>query len=335
MEVYYIRLSYDPKLVEFVKKIFWLIFLPVVAYLYNYYNLKFDIFFCSIYNIILYVILYSYFFNWNEDDFGNIKEKIAFALIVESVMISYQKFYYTTTSWYFWTKEVEVTIAPNMFSLVTSMSYSLSLIIRNKIKVSDRPKNLLMHLANLLFFASLISVFVSNNYFYIPLSGPTNITAQTFSGFLIALSWIGVKSINMIIYPTLAFLSMYRIGEVNKAMGKIGNVYLLCSYFSLILQFFSDGNIEQKCKNFFNEFKNDIFVENETPSNYVNIGNNYYLYDDILPEVERKIERKIFRKKIDAISIYRGKQLNDDDYICSYGINNGAVIVFLLKPNHK
>jgi len=396
MEVYYIKLSYDPKLVEFVKKIFWLIFLLVLAYLYNYYNLKFDTFFSSIYDIILYIILYSHFFHWDEVDFGNIKEKISFALMAESVMISYKKFYYTTTSWFFWTEEVEVTISPNMFTLVISMSYTLSLIIRNNLKVSDRPKHLIMHFANLLFFASLISVFISNNYFYFPLVGKTNITAQTFSGFLIALSWIGVKSLNVIIYPTLAFLSMYRIGEVNKAMGKNGVVYLLCSYFSLILQFFSDSNIEGKCINFLNEFKNDLITENITPTNNVNIANNYFLYANIPPEVEKKIEKKILRKKIaassiceekryqilklkngkniniklktldkteydvnindaekinkiklelkvkhdryrkrDIILLYKGKQLKDDNYICSYGINNGAVIVFLLKPNCK
>lgn len=397
MEVRYIRLSYDPKLAEFIKKLSWLIFLLVLAYLYNYYNLKFDSFFSSLYDIFLYIILYSHVFNWNEDDFGNIKEKIAFALMMESVMISYQKFYYTTTSWFFWTEEVEVTIAPNMFSLVISMSYSFSLIIRNNIILNDRPKYLIMHLLNILFFSSLISVFISNNYFCLPLIGKTNMTGQTFCGFLIACSWLGIKSMNVIILPILAFLSMYRLGEVNKAMGKTGIVYLLCSYFSLILQFFSDNNVQNKFNNYFNNLRCDIFTEkvnNQFALNNMNIFNNYNPYTNISPEVERIIERRITRKKIEACStctqkehqflklkngkniniilktldkteysvninnaekisklklelkvklefyrkniiilLYKGKQLNDEDYICTYGIKSGDVIIFLLRPN--
>lgn len=140
-QVYYIRLGYDPKLFEALKKISSFLVLLISVYLLNYYNLKFNALFSSIYNIILYFILYAHFFQNNEDDFGNTKEKIAFALIVESIMISLQKYSYSKTNWIFWERTIEVTIAPNMFSLIISMIYGISILVRKNIKLSDKPKD--------------------------------------------------------------------------------------------------------------------------------------------------------------------------------------------------
>ncbi len=118
-QVYYIKIGYDPKLFESLKKGSSFIVLLIIAYLFNHYKLQFDSLFSTIYDIILYFILYAHFFQKNDNnDFGNTKEKIAFALMAESIMISCKKYYYKTTSWFFWEKNVEVTIAPNMFSLI-------------------------------------------------------------------------------------------------------------------------------------------------------------------------------------------------------------------------
>ena len=51
-------------------------------------------------------------------------------------------------------------------------------------------------------------------------------------------------------------------------------------------------------------------------------------------KLKLRVKHERFRKN-DIILLYKGKQLKDDDYICSYGINNGGVVIFLLKPNQK
>ncbi len=269
------------------------------------------------------------------------------------------------------------------------MTYSLSLMIRNNVRIGDKPKDLIMHIANILFFSSLISVFISNNYLCIPFYGETNFTGQTFCFLLIAFSFTCTKSINKVIYPVLAFFSMYRIGEVNKALGTSGICYLLCAYISLILQFFSISKIEDKYKNYCNEFTDEFYSRCETPINSIN---NLYLNDKILKEIEERIKRNIRWEQIKALSIcnqeeykylvlkngkninitikkidkteydinineaekisklklelrkkieidrrhtivlvWKGKVLDDNEYICSYRIKNGDIIIFLTK----
>jgi len=121
-----------------------------------------------------------------------------------------------------------------MLTLIISILYALSLYLRNHIRININPKDLAINILDLLFFSSLISVLISNDYFYIPLIGETNFTSQSFCLFLLVLSWVGMKSINIFIFPIIALLALGRIGAVNKAMGIVGIFYLLFSYASLI-----------------------------------------------------------------------------------------------------
>lgn len=305
---YYIKLGYDPKLIDFVKNISGYIILLVCAFMFNHYNLKFDTFFSALYDIILYFILYSHLFLKNESDFGTTTEKIAFALMAESIMISYNKFYYTKTNWFFYTRKIEVSIQPNMVSIIIALSYYFSLVVRNNLRMADRPKDLILNLANLLFFSTLISVFVSNEYLYIPFYQETNITAQTFCLFLSLSFWICIKSINKLIYPIMAFLSMCRLGEVNKAMGNIGICYLLCAYLSLILQISSWNKSGNMMNNFTNELSNDFFYHQETPSIDVNFYNNYSSNSNFSEELEKKIKFKIRKEKTKALVLCEGER---------------------------
>lgn len=385
-EVYYIKLNYDPQLFKSLKKISLYFVLLVTVYLFNAYKLKMETFFNALYDIIIYLLIYSHVFEPNKGDFGTTKEKIAFAFMAESLIISYQDFYYRKTNFFFYERNIKVSIAPNMFSLIISISYNFSLMVRNNIRLGDKPKDLVLHIMNIIFFSTLISVFISNNYFYIPIYGETNFTAQTFGFFLVILSWISIKSINLIIYPLLAFLSMYRLGEVNKALGNAGICYLLCSYISLYLQFFSGGKKSEGSNYFLNEFYSDIFYQNKpisntafnenypnheseerirqkikrekikaiSPSNQVGLkilniknGKNIKLilkkmdkktYEININEAEKIIKLKQEFKKIDEsyknmnlVFVWKGKCLDDNEYICSYGIKNEDIIIFLMR----
>ena len=231
-----------------------------------------------IYIIILLVLLYYHYVEVNEELYGTLKEKISIALISESVIISFQEFEYTY-EWFFYIKRsAKLTIAPNMLTLIMSILYSLSLYLRNHISFSVKPKDIAINILNILFLSSLISVLVSNEYFRIPLIGETSFTSQSLCLFLLVLSWVGMKSLNIFIFPIIALFALGRIGEVNKAMGIAGIFYLLFSYTSLVIQFSDNTSIHKIYKNSFSEFSNDFqFKENpkeKSDSNYAPLLNN-------------------------------------------------------------
>ena len=337
-------------------------------------NLKFfqlDFWLCLFYDYLLYLLINSHIQGFSEDLYGTPNEKIAMALIAESVLISFKKFYYCykRTDWFFfipWGEieiKEEVNISPNMFSLLVTMGYALSLKVRNNIHIISKPKYIILHLLDILFFSSLISVFASNKYIKLPLYGDTKFTSQTFCTLLLVFSWMGIKAINIFIFPVVAYLSLSRIGEVNKAMGEFGIFYLLFSYTSIILQIADYEKLNGGFQNFFNELRNEYGFPylNQTPldletikeigrslgyevirrveGQVINIGlktPNGRKYDIQINENETiKNLKKNFREKYNVsgeiILVFSGKILDDNGIISHYGIKDGYVIIILIR----
>ena len=250
-----------------------------------------------------------------------------------------------------------------MFSLLVTMGYALSLKVRNNIHIISKPKYIILHLLDILFFSSLISVFASNKYIKLPLYGDTNFTSQTFCTLLLVFSWMGIKAINIFIFPVVAYLSLSRIGEVNKAMGEFGTFYLLFSYISIILQIIEYQKLNRGFQNFFSEFRNEYGFSylNQTPFDLETIKEICQLlgYDVIKREegqvinIElntpngRKYDIKInedetiqnlkknFREKYNVsgeiILTFKGKILEDNVIISQYGIKDGYVIIIFIR----
>ena len=192
------------------------------------------------------------------------KKKIKLQLVLWlKVIISFNEFEYEIKSWIIFTDTVKVSIAPNMLTLLISFLFFSSIWVRNEMNynINKKIEYIMLILGNL-FFASFISVLVSNEYFYIPLIGETNYTAQSLCIVLLAISWVGIKFISMITIPIMAFLSVGRIGEVNKAMWIVGIIYLLFAYLAIFLVF-NNNKIRTKIKNSFGEFKKDFFFPND------------------------------------------------------------------------
>lgn len=250
----------------------------LAALLINYFLFKLSFILSLIYDIILFILLYLYFYCGDEEIFGNWKEKISIGLMSESIIISFHEFYYTQQSWFFFTENVKVTIAPNMLTLIVSILYAVSLKLRNNVSFSNKLKDIIMNIMNILFFASLISVCISNDYFYIPLIGETNFTAQSFCIILLVFSWTGMKIMNLFIFPIIAFLSLTRIVEVDRAMGFTGLIYLLCAYLSICFQCSSSdkmGKIWNIYKNIPKDFPNELLYKD-------NNNNNNQLYEQLV-----------------------------------------------------
>ena len=139
----------------------------------------------------------------DEELFGSWKEQISMALIAESIMISFKEFSYEKTNWFFFTKNINVNIAPNILTLIVSILYSLSIYFRYHLNFIDKPKVITINILNILFCSSLLSVLISNDYFYIPIIGETSFTSQSFCIFLLVFSWLGMKSLNIFIFKAL------------------------------------------------------------------------------------------------------------------------------------
>lgn len=238
------------------------------------FNLNFIL--SSIYVIMLIALLCSHFLIDDEESFGTIKEKISMALISESIIMSFQEFSYKKTNWFFFTRNITITIAPNMLTLIVSILYSLSIYLRYQLAFSDKPKIIAINILNILLCSSLLSVLISNDYFYIPIIGETSFNSQSFCILLLVFSWLGIKSLNIFIFPILALLALARIGEVNKAMGIVGIFYLLFAYASIFLQLTDNKKIRQLYKISLSELSRDFKFNKDFDEN------NFQSYEPLL-----------------------------------------------------
>ena len=244
-----------------------------------------------IYDALLLVILYFHFFQQNKELYGSLKEKISLVLLSEVVIISFQPFYYKE-EWGFLDylkyylkkfinpstkKEKVVDISPNMLTIIVSIGYSLSLKFRYQIPISILPKDLCLNVLNILFFSSLLSVLFSNNYFYIPFLGETSYTEQSCCIILLVFFFVGMKSINLFIFPVIAILSLGRIGEVNKAMKNVGIFYLLLAYISISLQLYENELVKRLINKSIHEIKKDFYFNEDNNDN----NNNENLYQRV------------------------------------------------------
>ena len=114
---------------------------------------------------------------------------------------------------------------------------------------------------------------------------------------------------------------MYRLVEVNKALGNAGICYLLCSYISLYLQFFSNNKINEKSEYFL--IYSEIFFQNKAISSTAFNGN----YPN--HELEERIRQKIEKEKIKAMS------LSNQVGVKILNVKNGKNIKLILKKMDK
>ena len=190
----------------------------IMAFFLNYFLFKLHLILSLIYDIMIMIILFFHYFSSKKEKFGNIYDIISIVLMAESVIISFGEFKYEARSWIFFIDTKIVNIAPNMLTLLMSISFFGSFLVRNNMAINKKTRkiDLIMLVLSVLFFSSLISVLVSNQYFYIPIIGETNYTAQSICVFFMIISWVGIKSISMFTIPAMTLLSVGRIGEVNK-----------------------------------------------------------------------------------------------------------------------
>jgi hypothetical protein len=241
-------------------------------------------------------MIYLYLYQNNDIEYGTNKEKVAFLLIIESLLLSFKKYSFTDTKyeWHYLiipkikneTKEID--LFPDMLSLLISIFFYVSLRIRNGIFYETSVKTCAFSVTYVLYFSSLISVLASNEYIKIPLYGETEVTTKSFCVYSLVLSYLGIKSMNKILIPISLFFILGRIDDVNRAMGKNGIFYIMFAFTSVSLQVSS-------FKNILNEIKEDFEYKNKNI--YITNINNNINVQNVCEQLKKKISEKTNIKK--------------------------------------
>ena len=71
----------------------------IFASIINYFCFKLDFLSTLIYDIIVGAMIYLYLYQNNDIEYGTNKEKVAFLLIIESLLLSFKKYSFTDTKY--------------------------------------------------------------------------------------------------------------------------------------------------------------------------------------------------------------------------------------------
>jgi len=176
----------------------------------------------------------------------NILKIIAFFLIFISICFNFKVWIYdyTLLSYNIYSKKIN--IQPTLITTMISLFLFGGYIIRNINEILSDIIKILFCLIDIIFFSGFIAIFAD---------GKTNIFGFSSQGLIlvmIALMWIGMKS--LLRYIILAFVasSTLFISQINEAMGFYGTIYILCAFFSFSIQIYT--NIFPNATNFKSEF---------------------------------------------------------------------------------
>lgn len=181
----------------------------------------------------------SFFIEVKERLFDKFEEEIwgilAIVLMTIPVGLSLQDYirkYLTITGN---TGQQVLNIKPTMLSVIYAICLHGILFARNIGKHFETGLAILLTALNILWTASFITIFISNETFNIPfLNIP--IGSQVLVFIAIVLSLISMRAIAGYIWIILAVLAVFRLAAINEAMGLWGVGYILCAYISIGIQ---------------------------------------------------------------------------------------------------
>lgn len=141
-----------------------------------------------------------------------------------------------------WNETVTASIKPDLQSTIMAILLYASVVIR-RIGFSKfaTPKGLIITCLNVLFCASFLNVFFPTTPWNIPI---INISSQSFLWIAIGLSWLGMSAIAGFVWIGLFIIAVFRLSNVNIAMGTAGIVYILSAFSSIGIQLSGINNIK-------------------------------------------------------------------------------------------
>ena len=176
----------------------------------------------------------------------NIFKIIAFFLIAISISLNFKVWVYDYTFLGYNYYSKKISIKPTLITTMISLFLFGGYIIRNLKEILNDFIKILFFIIDIIFFSGFIAMFAD---------GKTNIFGFSSQGLIlvmVALMWIGVKSLLRYILLVFVASSTLFISQINEAMGFFGTIYVLCAFFSFAIQIYT--NIFPNITNFKYEF---------------------------------------------------------------------------------
>ena len=176
----------------------------------------------------------------------NIFKIIAFFLIVISISLNFKVWVYDYTFFGYNYYSKKISIKPTLITTMISLFLFGGYIIRNLNEILNDFIKILFFIIDIIFFSGFIAMFAD---------GKTNIFGFSSQGLIlvmVALMWIGLKSLLRYILLVFVASSTLFISQINEAMGFFGTIYILCAFFSFAIQIYT--NIFPNITNFKYEF---------------------------------------------------------------------------------
>lgn len=174
---------------------------------------------------------------------GDFIKRLIFAITCFSIAITL-----SSIPWFDGKANIPVTIYPTLKTLVYSLFFVGGTYFRIK-DFKDFNKhffvNLLLLLMNILLFATFISIFLKPHFLNIFGVEILNIQSDYILFFAIILSWGGVKSVSLICYFIIAFLSLTNFSIISDAMGVPGIFYFISSVSFIIANLSIDPEMQR------------------------------------------------------------------------------------------
>ncbi|MBQ4378820.1 MAG: zinc ribbon domain-containing protein [Treponema sp.] len=153
--------------------------------------------------------------------------------------------------------EVPEDIRPGALSTILAVLIYSSLVVRRIIQLDfttgrnlNSVMKIILHCLNILFIASFLSLFVSDQKTLFLGISPM---AILYLG--VILSWLGVKSIAGYVWIFLFILSIKRMSDIDVAMGFTGAIYILSAFLSIAFQFIPNNKFSELGQTFNSDFK--------------------------------------------------------------------------------
>ena len=176
----------------------------------------------------------------------NIFKIIVFFLIVISISLNFKVWVYDYTFFGYNYYSKKISIKPTLITTMISLFLFGGYIIRNLNEILNDFIKILFFIIDIIFFSGFIAMFAD---------GKSNIFGFSSQGLIlvmVALMWIGVKSLLRYILLVFVASSTLFISQINEAMGFFGTIYILCAFFSFAMQIYT--NIFPNITNFKYEF---------------------------------------------------------------------------------
>lgn len=169
-------------------------------------------------------------------------KRLIFAVVCFAIAITLSSF-----PWFVGKSNTPITIHPTLKTLV----YSLFFVGGTYFRIKDFKDfnynffvNLMLLLMNILLFSTFISIFLTPHYLNIFGFEVLKIQTDYILFFAIILAWGGLKSVSLICYFIIAFLSLTNFSIISEAMKIYGIFYFLSSVSFLLANLSIDPQMQ-------------------------------------------------------------------------------------------